>query len=114
MGWYPIVQSMLIQVMRCKGQCHIAVPFAKWPDPLAKSDFGGTSKSKFQFLSSRFDEKLTFDQNIEKHSTGSDSQGGWQDVSGRVASWTAFSFRPSKIKVWTTFCSRIVIWTNPG
>ena len=40
---------------------------------------------------------------IGTRNTGSDCQGGWQDVFARVASWTAFSFRSSKTMVWRTF-----------
>ena len=56
-------------------------------------DFWALASTRSSFLNN----------NIEKRNTGSDSQGGWQDVFARVASWTAFSLRSSKTMVWSTF-----------
>ena len=79
--------------------------FFRSPIRFACQILEGRLYKNFEFLSSRLDEKLIFHLNVKTNCKESDSQGGWREVSGRAASWTAVSFRSSKILVWTTFCS---------
>ena len=88
--------------------------FFRSPIRFACQILEGRLYQNFDFLSSRLNEKLIFDLNVKTNCKESDCQGGWRKVSGRAASWTAVSFRSSKIVVRATFCSCVATWTNPG
>ena len=76
---------MLLLIVGVAPVSAFGFPFANWSDHFFKSDF---ECRNFDFGALVWTGSSFLNNNIETRNTGSDSQGGWQDVFARVASWT--------------------------